>query len=212
MRCETHLSLHPTSWIVVLLFGAIYGLMFIKAALVRAADKPAARLAEASGVVRSGNALLIVTDQEDGCIFKLPLVGNDVQQIDLNKAIREEIPGGRFAVDLEAAEVLDDGGPVVLSERLRYLIAADGNMVAMYEDPFGEFGERGLEGIAVRDLTGNASRVAVLWEGGYPEFQEVPPQLRGSQGWLPPLKPVVVVHDLQANASGVKIELLSPNR
>jgi len=45
------------------------------------------------------------------------------------------------------------------------------------------------------DLPDQVSRIAVLWEGGYPEFNAVPEQLRGLVG-RHPMKPMIIVHDL----------------
>ncbi len=68
---------------------------------------------------------------------------------------------GLLAVDLEAIDVLADGRVVVISERLRSMVSKDGVVVG-YDDPFAEFGERGLEGLAVRKVDDKTSKVAVL--------------------------------------------------
>jgi hypothetical protein len=86
---------------------------------------------------------------------------------------------------------------VVLSERLRALIDNKG-IVVEYDSPLGEVGKRGLEGLAVQPLPDGGSRIAVLWEGGYPEYDEVQTQLRLSIGRMA-MRPLVLVHDVKRN-------------
>jgi hypothetical protein len=81
---------------------------------------------------------------------------------------------------------------VVLSEDLHALLD-DRGIVAVY-DELTEKNGRGLEGLAVRDLGDGASRVAVVWDGGYPD---------GGGGGAQ--VPRIFVHDVPAGASGLKI-------
>jgi hypothetical protein len=78
-------------------------------------------------------------------------------------------------------------------------------LVAQYDDPFAEFGEKGLEGLAVRPIAENRSRVAVLWEGGYLDESELPSQLQDVAGRA--LNPVVFVHDLDPGTRRVKVRV-----
>lgn len=77
-----------------------------------------------------------------------------------------------------------------------------------YGELMSERGKRGLEGLAVRvrDLAGGVSRIAVLWEGGYPApLSKSSSRLDFSQGSLS--KPFVLVHDLELGAMHVKMPL-----
>ncbi len=93
----------------------------------------------------------------------------------------------------------------MLSERLRTLVEENG-VIAEYDNRLSEFGNRGLEGLAVRPLDHGTSRVAVLWEGGYPDYKAVPPPLRSYVGRLS-LPPVVWVHDLNASENGIVVNI-----
>jgi len=92
--------------------------------------------------------------------------------------------------------VLADGRVVVLSERLRALVDREG-IVVEYDSPLAEAGGHGLEGLAVRALVDGSSRLAVLWEGGYPENARMQPQMHRLIGRA--MRPLIVVHDLKKN-------------
>ncbi len=132
---------------------------------------------EASGVVRDNDRLLIVDDGVPGIVLAHPLPAERFSPIDPTVLVADAFPDRRLMLDLEGIDILADGRVVVLSERLRMLIAADG-IVAEYDDLLAEVGERGLEGVAVRPLADGSSRVAVLWEGGYLRSKELLPGLR----------------------------------
>ena len=159
-------------------------------------------LAEASGIVTKGDEFIIVSDSEPGAFFRLPMPRSRLPfTIIPSQVTRVVLPNAALALDLEEVDVLVDGRVVVLSERLRALIAENGNVLE-YDDPFGEIAESGLEGLAVASGSSVASsRVAALWEGGYLRASELPASLGGSIGNRA-LKPVVVVHDLAAGALG----------
>lgn len=160
---------------------------------------------EASGIARRGDCLIIVGDDQDGVYFELPLGTFKGPVIPIDPAhVREvRMPGAELAMDLESIDVLADGRIVVLSEQLRSLIGKGSpggdryGIIAEYGKVFTEFGNRGLEGLAVAKKDGGNSRVAVLWEGGYPEYEDVPQQLREVVSRMP-LAPVIVVHDVAA--------------
>ncbi|UCD87379.1 MAG: hypothetical protein JSV01_06385 [Desulfobacterales bacterium] len=152
---------------------------------------------EASGIVRLGEELLIVADETPGVYFRFRL-GDEkgpAITIDPSRITKINLSGGTLALDLEAIDVLADGRIIVLSERLRSAVGEKG-IVAEYDDPLSVFGNRGLEGLAVRRLGDGSSRIAVLWEGGYPEYKDVLKQLQRPVGRLP-MRPVIWVHDLK---------------
>jgi hypothetical protein len=99
-----------------------------------------------------------------------------------------------LAVDLESIDILADGRVALLSERLRSVVAEDG-VIAEYDSSFAEVGKRGLEGVASRAIEAGASRVAIVWEGGYPDLLSLPEMMKRRAGGRP-LLPVVMVHDV----------------
>ena len=160
---------------------------------------------EASGITRYGNDLLIVDDSQTGAYFRFALAGErgPVIRLTPERLTRVPLPHASMATDLEAINVLTDGRVVVLSERLRAMFGDDG-IVADYGAALSEFGKRGLEGLAVRRGKDNSSLVAVLWEGGYPEYYQVPEQLRSRVGRRA-LQPVVQVHSLASKEDRVQV-------
>ncbi len=157
---------------------------------------------EASGVVRRGNQLLIVGDEDAGTyyLYTLPEEEGPAYRLtpeSLEKVVWRDV---HLAIDQESIEVLADGRVVILSERLRGLFAEEG-VVSEYHGKLSDFGNRGLEGVAVREMLNGHSRVAVLWEGGYPVFGMVPGEIRDDVGRTS-LSPVIVVHDLDPDVVG----------
>ncbi len=158
-------------------------------------------LNEVSGVTLHNGALYIVDDSIQGAYFRVslgqPTIG---RPIPLNSLHPEKVPLREVGpwVDLEAIDCLADGRIAVLSERIRGLIG-DNGLIAEYDYPLSEFGRRGLEGLAVRRLPNRSSRIAVLWEGGYPDVGSLHPQLQQTVG-LKPLLPLIFVHDLAPGA------------
>ncbi len=159
---------------------------------------------EASGVVRMGDSLLIVDDSEIGAYFKVTIGKLPGPLFDLNKlkpqriALRERGLG----VDIESIGVMADGRVALLSERLRSLVS-DSGIIAEYDSELAEMGKRGLEGLAIRPLPGGASRVAVVWEGGYPDFGRLPRRAGAGNAWLP----LIVVHDVPRNGHVGRVRL-----
>jgi len=160
---------------------------------------------EASGIARHGEFLLIVDDSQHGSYFRFHLKGETGPMIELdpNRLERVPLPHSSMATDLESINVLADGRVVVLSERLQAMFDAEG-AVADYGAVLSEFGKRGMEGLAVRPVGEGTSRVAVLWEGGYPQYYDVPEQLRAKVGHQA-LSPIVQVHDLRPSDTGVQV-------
>jgi hypothetical protein len=180
-------------------------LVIFIASLVLALPAMSAEVHDASGITRVGEYLLIVGDKDPGRFYRFPVPSDSGRAIviDPERAMPVDLPSARLAIDLEGIDVLADDRVVVLSERLRALIGMDG-VIAQYGTPLTEFGNRGLEGVAVRRLSSGTSKVAVLWEGGYPEYPAVPEQLRSVVGHLP-LRPVIWMHELTKGQTGVHV-------
>ena len=159
---------------------------------------------EASGVIRQSDRLLIVDDSVWGAYSSVPINGQKGPLISLQGARRIPLPASPMVPDFEGVDRLADGKLVFLSERLRSLIGEDG-LIAQYDSLLGEFANRGLEGVAVRPLSGGVSRIAVIWEGGYPDYASVPWSLRSTAG-RQPMRPLVVVHDLDSGVRGVELK------
>ncbi|UCE18898.1 MAG: hypothetical protein JSV84_00660 [Gemmatimonadota bacterium] len=168
---------------------------------------------EASGITRVDDKLLIVGDDADGMYFEFPLNGQIGPIIPIDPVKVKEIPmhGAALAMDLESIDVLADGRIAVLSEQLHCLIAQKNlksdhfSVLAEYDKTVTEFGNRGLEGLAVKPLDDGTSKIAVLWEGGYPIYELVPVDLREPAGRLP-LRPIIIVHELQRGDAAECIE------
>lgn len=147
-------------------------------------------------MVRLGSSLLVVDDSEVGAYYRVPLKGPLPPVIDLSQARvdRIELRQKGLGIDLESIGVLADSRIVLLSERLRSLISDQG-IVAEYDSELAEVAKRGLEGLAIRPLPSGASRVAVMWEGGYGDFGPTGARLQRPSGrgpWLP----LIVIHDV----------------
>lgn len=159
---------------------------------------------EASGIARIDDRLIIVGDDADGRYYEMDLNEHrwPIIPIDPLRVREVKMPHAELASDLESIDVLTDGRIAVLSEQLRCLIAKENlstdrySIIAEYDRTLTEFGNRGLEGLAVKELVDGGSRVAVLWEGGYPLYRLVPFELRHLVDRTP-LNPVIVVHDIK---------------
>lgn len=162
---------------------------------------PSATIVEASGVIRLGDELCIVDDSANGAYFRVRVSERSGPLIPLNDfhPVRVELPRVGIWIDLEGIECLADGRIVLLSERLRCLVGEHEGLVAEYDYRLTDFGRRGLEGVAVRSLPDGSSRIAVLWEGGYPDPGTLHPQLETEISGLA-LRPLVFVHDLEPGA------------
>ncbi len=160
---------------------------------------PAAPIREASGVAMEDGWICVVDDSVPNAYFRIRMPPGAGPLLDLNSLHPEAVrlPLGIW-VDLESIGRLADGRMVVLSERLRGL-ADDKGLVVEYDYPLTEYGRRGLEGLAVRALPDGSSRVAVLWEGGYPDLGSLNPQLERQTGGRP-LSPIVFIHDIAPGA------------
>lgn len=156
---------------------------------------PPAVVDEVSGILAENKDLYVVDDSVSSAYFHLTLPPDHGRVIPLNNlhSMSISLPSGIW-VDLEAIGRLADGRIVVLSERLRGLIGEQGPILE-YDYPLSEFGRRGLEGLAIRPLPDGSSRIAVLWEGGYPSASSIQPQIQASAGTAS-MKPLLFVHDL----------------
>lgn len=168
---------------------------------------PSIAVQEASGVFRQSDHLLIADDSIAGGYFSVAIGGQPGPLIPLqgSQVRRIYLPASPLVPDFEGIDRLADGRLVFLSERLRSLVGKDG-VIAEYDSLLGEFANRGLEGVAVRPLPGGVSRIAVVWEGGYPDYNSVPWSLRSTVG-RQAMRPLVVVHDLNSGARGVALKM-----
>lgn len=189
--------------------GSLAALLFAAGSVPACADsssEPIRGIEEASGVLKIDHELWIVGDHEPGTYYRVRLDGLEPPRLRLDptRLSRHSIAAGPYGADLESINRLPDGRVVILSERLFTLLDADG-IVASYDHSLAEFGGRGLEGLAVRDLDDGRARIAVLWEGGYPDPDRLPAPVAPMvcQGAL---RPVIVIHDLDAGATGVHVD------
>lgn len=166
---------------------------------------------EASGITRNGDELLIVGDDASGRYYEydIPEYSYKIIPIDPAKVREVKLPGAELADDLEAIGILADGRVAVLSELLHSLIAKPDTdskrytIVAYYNKSFTEFGNRGLEGIAIKREKKDKSKIAVLWEGGYPVSNLIPDELQGCAA-RKALKPRIVIHEIKSNKKAKK--------
>ncbi|MCW5979186.1 MAG: hypothetical protein KIT09_14010 [Bryobacteraceae bacterium] len=169
-----------------------------------------ATIDEASGVAYHDGDLYIVDDSVNGAYFRIPLKGRifgPVIPLNDMKPIRVELPEVGIWIDLEGIDFLADGRIVLLSERLHSLVGEEG-LIAEYDYPLGEIGRRGLEGVAVRPAPEGASRIAVIWEGGYPERGSLHPLLEERVGGSA-FRPLIFVHDLRPGERVGRIPMAS---
>ena len=169
----------------------------------QAPDRPLEVLQGISGVARTENNLLIADDEVSGAYFRFRIPEKAPFVFELWPLARVELPGASLVLDAEAIAVLADGRPVVLSARLRGLVGSEG-LVVEYPKAFSEFGNRGLEGLAVAALPGRGSRLAVLWEGGYPA-NEGTANYHRPPGTDRAFLPVVLIHDLDEGERQVRL-------
>lgn len=185
-------------WLALALGTALAGSVALHAG---APEPPILGIEEPSGVRRQGDQLLVVGDEEPGTYYTMPVTGNEMGFLPLTpaKLTRHHLLSGLAAFDLESIDVLADGRVVVLSERFPGLFDEKG-LVVQYPQRLLSFGGRGPEGVAVRPLDDGSSRVAVLWEGGYPEPGLIPPELKADECFRHALHPRVFVHRLPRGA------------
>lgn len=169
---------------------------------------PSAEVVEASGVTPCDGHLCVVDDSVQGAYFRLSLPpdaqGKLIALNDLHP-VKVKLANVGLLVDLEGIDQLADGRLVLLSERLHSLVGEAG-LVAEYDYPLSEIGRRGLEGVAVRPLADGSSRIAVLWEGGYPDVGSLQPQVESRVG-PGPFRPFVFVHDLKPGAVAGRVRM-----
>jgi hypothetical protein len=84
-------------------------------------------------------------------------------------------------------------------------LIGESGLVLQYDDPLSEIGERGLEGLAVRQGLGGVSEVAVLWEGGWFQQEDVNAQVR--QRLRDPLFPIVLTHEFKPGQTYMKLTI-----
>ena len=159
---------------------------------------PVSEILELSGVARHGDRLVLVSDEKSGEILSCPLQPSKLQAIQVLElpTLTPRSIEQPLALDLESVGTLGDGQVVVLSERLRSLVDASG-VIAQYPEIYGELGNRGLEGLAIRQ--GAVNWVAVCWEGGFLQDKDLIPQLQDRLRHTA-LRPVVLIHRLASQA------------
>ena len=172
------------------------------------APKPNVELREASGIARDGDRLLFVGDGTPGVFYSYALHTSDKPTgsgpiLSQFTVARDHLTvyrlGNPDALDLEGIALLRPEYPLLVSERMRALLSSD-RLVAEYPASMSEVGNRGLEGIAVRQDSDSTARIAVLWEGGFLERRDVPGQLDALPRLLEtPLSPLVCVHTVPVN-------------
>ena len=185
-----------------------YGILIFNILIIISCAREEIVITETSGIARVGDKLLFVGDDAAGCYYELSISDETAHIHPIDPVCVDEVvwPGADLVSDLEAIDQLNDGRIVVLSEELRCLfgraMGRDGryDVLVQYDQTVTEFGNRGLEGLAVKSLPDGNSRIAVLWEGGYPVYETLPRELRADVG-RKPLRPVVIVHDLPENGS-----------
>jgi hypothetical protein len=163
-------------------------------------------LVGASGIVRQGNSLLIAADKVPGAYFQYDLQDEKGPLIPFLPQFLhcKVIPRADLSMDLEGINVLTDGRIVVLSEALFALINEKG-IVVQYPESFTEFGGLGLEGVAVRPNPDESSAVAVVWEGGYPEPEKIPFQIKEAARKIA-FNPLILLHKIGKNETVQKMQ------
>ena len=142
---------------------------------------------------------MIAADKDPGVYFQYDLHGEKGPRIPFLPQFLhfKIIPQADLSFDLEGISILADGRIVVLSEALYALINEKG-IVAQYPESFTEFGGLGLEGVASRPNPDESSSVAVVWEGGYPEPEKIPFQIKESVRRLA-FNPLILLHKIAKN-------------
>jgi hypothetical protein len=152
---------------------------------------------EVSGITRQGELLYLVDDAIPGTAITYPAASSSslIEFDDMSKMQFLKASNTDFVVDLEAVGFMADGRLVALSERLRQIVdLRKGVAIASLPEWMSEFGNRGLEGMAIKAIV-SGSRVAVLYEGGYTEAQDAPLWLSASQSNRP-MVPFIVTFDV----------------
>lgn len=165
--------------------------------LVVSAAACGAELRSVSGVVLQGSEILLISDDNDGVLYRAVLAGNDLQELARHGSVAlaaaglssEPVFGADLASDLEAVALLPSGEPVVLSEGAAALVAHD-RVIATYDQSLMQFGGRGLEGLDVYA----DGRIAALWEGGHPHPGVLPTRFSIEGRVQGPFLPAVCVH------------------
>ena len=165
-------------------------------------------ITEVSGITRYGSKLLMVSDDAYGCYFELKIddLSASVIPIDPAKLKRIKMKGCDAIGDFESIAVLADGRVAVLSEDMHALYSSIGagswGVLVQFDQSVTEFGNRGLEGVSALSMPDGSSRIAVVWEGGYPVVSSLPEQIQNVVGHSP-LQPILILTDVPRNAMGL---------
>lgn len=142
-------------------------------------------LKEPSGVIFHNGELLIVDDEHPGKIFHYDITkvnkGQGYFKLNLpTKSIVQKIYNGSFLYDLESIDIFSkEGQVVVLSEQLNALVSVNtGELIVQFPSKLSPIANRGLEGLAIKSTPEKDGKyqVAVVWEGGYPWMDKLPPK------------------------------------
>lgn len=184
---------------MIVLISLIFPLIFLTPAFAQV------QFPEFSGLVLTGDTLLLVDDARDGMVYAYPAkridadacVSNQDGSAKLCKLSASDIYNSADIIDGFSPQLADDmesvdllcqfGAPcaptaaVVLSEDNTALVTRDGTL-ATYGDAFSEVNNTGLEGLAVKPCTAGcqgreAFDVAAVWEGGWRTRSPVQPKL-----------------------------------
>ena len=151
---------------------------------------------EISGIAVRANEFIVVSDNEPGVFYRAPYDPSQGPRFAIENERAVRLKDARLAFDLEGVELLLDNKVIVLSpKRLRSLIVEDGTVYS-YESYTSEIGNRGLEGVAVHPTKPNL--IAVVWEGGYPEPDDLPPALRQEELRKSAIAPFIITHEINA--------------
>lgn len=169
---------------------------------------------EASGITRYKDILIIVGDNDLGTYYEYDITGLTEQSKividDPDRLTRKRIIDAEIPLDLEGAGILHDGTVALLSEQTNSLLIKDRTLY-WYSSSNISFGNRGLEGLAIRPgKNKNESMVAVTLEGGYPSEREMPIGLSKSLADRA-LAPVLTYHVIDANGKSRDLVSVSLN-
>jgi len=163
--------------------------------------------AEFSGVTVRGDNLVIVSDSDPKHLYLYPIRDIDPGITVLSSASfqRQEVFPVWLPLDYESVDYLSDGRALVLSERLRSLIVEDLSVIECPKQ-FAEIGNRGIEGICVKPNGEDRSLLAMIWEGGYPEVDDLSSSVLSRLGNRS-FRPLISVHQIDHQSLPRKLYL-----
>lgn len=163
--------------------------------------------AEFSGVTVHGGNIVIVSDSDPKNLYLYPVrnIDTGITVLPFDSLQRQEIFPIWLPLDYESVDYFSDGRAVVLSERLRSLIVEDMSIIQCPKQ-FTEIGNRGIEGICLKPDGENRSLLAMLWEGGYPEVDDLLPSVLSRLGNRS-FRPLISIHQIDHKSLPRKLYL-----